>query len=99
MKMTITKTNLALLTMVLGLVAATGLAGTAVHAATGKSKPGKTKPSKPAKAICAVCNVHEGGKAKPEEVKATLNYKGKTYSFCDLSEKAEFISNPSKYAK
>jgi YHS domain-containing protein len=35
---------------------------------------------------------------KPEEVKATLDYKGKTYAFCKLEEKAEFISNPSKYA-
>ena len=49
------------------------------------------------KAVCAVCAVKEGT-AQPEEVKATLDYKGKTYAFCNLEEKAEFISNPSKYA-
>ncbi len=49
------------------------------------------------KAVCAVCAVKEGT-AQPEEVKATLDYKGKTYAFCNLDEKAEFISNPSKYA-
>lgn len=48
------------------------------------------------KAVCAVCAVKEG-KTELEEVKATLDYKGKTYSFCSLDEKAEFISNPSKY--
>ena len=26
-------------------------------------------------------------------------YKGKTYPFCNLEEKAEFISSPAKYAK
>lgn len=50
------------------------------------------------KAVCTVCAVKEGGSA-PEEVKAVLDYKGKTYAFCDLNEKAEFISAPAKYAK
>lgn len=49
------------------------------------------------KAICAVCAVKEGTKSE-EEVKAVLDYKGKTYGFCSLDEKAEFISNPAKYA-
>lgn len=49
------------------------------------------------KAICAVCAVKDGT-TKPEEVKAVLDYKGKTYGFCNLEEKAEFISNPAKYA-
>ena len=48
-------------------------------------------------AVCAVCSVKEGTKAE-EEVKATLDYKGKTYGFCNESEKAEFISEPAKYA-
>jgi YHS domain-containing protein len=49
------------------------------------------------KAVCAVCSVKEGTKNE-EEVKATLDYKGKTYGFCNESEKAEFISDPAKYA-
>lgn len=67
----------------------------------GAAAPAKGKPAakKPAKAVCTVCKVREGAKAKPEEVKATINYKGKTYPFCDINEKAEFISNPAKYAK
>lgn len=48
------------------------------------------------KAVCAVCAVKDGT-TDAEEVKATLDYKGKTYGFCNLDEKAEFISNPSKY--
>ncbi len=81
------------LTLTAALVALT--AGT-VGAAPAKGKPAAKKP---AKAVCTVCKVREGAKAKPEEVKATLNYKGKTYPFCDIKEKAEFISNPAKYAK
>lgn len=66
----------------------------------------KAKPAKPAaksdaklpkKAVCAVCSVKEG-KKELEPVKASLKYKGKTYYFCNLDEKAEFISNPAKYA-
>ena len=48
-------------------------------------------------ALCAICAVKDGTTAK-EEVKATLDYQGKTYAFCNEDEKAEFISNPSKYA-
>lgn len=49
------------------------------------------------KAVCVICAAKEGTTAL-EEVKAVLNYKGKTYAFCNEGEKAEFISNPSKYA-
>ena len=48
-------------------------------------------------AICVVCNKKEGTTAE-EEVKETLDYKGKTYAFCNEAEKAEFISSPEKYA-
>jgi len=48
-------------------------------------------------AVCAVCAVRDGSAAR-EEVKATLDYKGRTYAFCSEEEKAEFISNPAKYA-
>jgi YHS domain-containing protein len=48
------------------------------------------------RAVCAVCSVKEGTKEE-EEVKATLDYQGKTYGFCNEGEKAEFISNPAKY--
>jgi YHS domain-containing protein len=51
----------------------------------------------PKEAVCAVCSVNSG-KQELESVKASLKYKGKTYYFCNLDEKAEFISNPSKYA-
>jgi len=50
------------------------------------------------KAVCVICNAKEGSTA-PEEVKETLDYDGKTYAFCNESEKAEFISDPKKYAK
>lgn len=50
------------------------------------------------KAVCAVCAVKEGS-TTPEEVKAVLPYKGKTYAFCNLEEKAEFITSPAKFAK
>lgn len=46
---------------------------------------------------CAVCVVKEG-RPSEEPVAETLDYKGKTYVFCNESEKAEFISEPSKYA-
>jgi len=49
------------------------------------------------KAVCAVCS-KGGHTAEPEAAKAVIDYKGKTYAFCDESEKAEFISNPAKYA-
>ena len=47
-------------------------------------------------AVCAVCAVKEG-KAVDEKVAETLDYEGKTYTFCNESEKAEFISTPAKY--
>lgn len=50
------------------------------------------------RAVCAVCSANEGTKEE-EEVKDTIDYKGKTYGFCNESEKAEFISNPAKYVK
>jgi YHS domain-containing protein len=50
------------------------------------------------KAVCVLCAANEGA-AEPEEVKATLDYKGKTYAFCNLEEKAKFISDPAKYAQ
>ena len=31
-------------------------------------------------------------------VKASIEYEGKGYYFCNEAEKAEFISNPKKYA-
>jgi len=49
------------------------------------------------KGHCAVCVVKEGSREE-EAVAETLDYKGKTYVFCNESEKAEFISNPAKYA-
>ncbi|MCW5865640.1 MAG: YHS domain-containing protein [Candidatus Eremiobacteraeota bacterium] len=44
-----------------------------------------------------MCVVKEG-KPGEETVAETLDYKGKTYVFCNESEKAEFISEPAKYA-
>ena len=82
----------------LSLLAALAAASVSVAVAAPKA-PAKKPAKKPAKAVCVVCKAREGAKAKPEEVKATLKYKGKTYPFCEVSEKAEFISNPAKYAK
>lgn len=48
-------------------------------------------------AHCVVCVVNEGS-AKEEPVAEVLDYEGKTYAFCNESEKAEFISSPGKYA-
>jgi YHS domain-containing protein len=50
------------------------------------------------KAVCVICNAKEGSTAA-EEVKETIDYQGKTYAFCNESEKAEFISDPKKYVK
>lgn len=50
------------------------------------------------KGVCVICNAKEGTSAE-EEVIETLDYKGKTYVFCNESEKAEFITDPSKYVK
>jgi YHS domain-containing protein len=66
-------------------------------AAAKASKPKPPAAKGPKMAVCCVCAVKEGKKV-PEPVKASLKYKGKTYYFCNLQEKAEFISNPSKYA-
>lgn len=64
-------------------------------------KAGAAKPAKaklPAKAVCIVCAT-KSGKQELEPVHSSLNYKGKTYYFCEDKDKAEFISNPAKYAK
>jgi YHS domain-containing protein len=47
-------------------------------------------------AVCTICAT-ENESHGVEEVKATLDYEGKTYAFCSEAEKAEFISNPAKY--
>lgn len=49
------------------------------------------------KAVCIVCNVKEGS-TEEEEVKETLDYQGKLYVFCNEAEKADFISDPKKFA-
>lgn len=49
------------------------------------------------KAHCVVCATREGS-SETETVSETLDYKGKTYAFCNEKEKAEFISEPAKYA-
>ena len=49
------------------------------------------------KAHCVVCVVKEGSREE-EPVAEVLDYKGKTYAFCNEKEKAEFISDPAKYA-
>ena len=48
------------------------------------------------KAHCVVCAVKEGSRQE-EPVAEVLDYKGKTYAFCNEKEKAEFISDPTKY--
>lgn len=50
------------------------------------------------KGICVVCNAKEGTTME-EEVRETLDYKDKTYIFCNESEKADFIADPTKYVK
>lgn len=50
------------------------------------------------KGVCVICNAKEGSTAE-EEVTETLDYQGKTYVFCNESEKAEFIADPTKYVK
>lgn len=49
------------------------------------------------KGACAVCMIKEGKTPAEEEAKAVLDYGGKTYVFCEETEKAEFISDPKKY--
>lgn len=72
---------------------------TASPAAAGKVETAYAQGSKKKgdKGHCAVCVVKEGKPAE-ETVAETLDYKGKTYVFCNESEKAEFISEPAKYA-
>lgn len=48
-------------------------------------------------AVCVICAANEG-RTTPEAVKASVEYKGKGYYFCNEAEKAEFINNPQKYA-
>lgn len=48
-------------------------------------------------ALCAVCAVNEGATEKEAAVE-TIDYEGKTYSFCNEEEKAQFISSPAKFA-
>ena len=48
-------------------------------------------------AICVVCAVNEGSTEK-EPAHEVIDYEGKTYSFCNEEEKAQFISSPAKYA-
>ena len=76
----------------------TAASATAAPAA-GKVETGSALGSKKKgdKGHCAVCVVKEG-KPGEEAVAETLDYKGKTYVFCNESEKAEFISEPAKYS-
>ena len=48
--------------------------------------------------VCAVCTVKDGKPTAEEEAKVVLDYKEKSYVFCNEAEEAEFISNPTKYA-
>lgn len=48
-------------------------------------------------ALCVICAVKEGATEK-EAAREVLDYEGKTYAFCNESEKAEFISSPAKFA-
>lgn len=47
------------------------------------------------RAICAVCGPREGSGFEP--VKATATYKGKTYYFCSIECKVEFLKNPDEF--
>ncbi len=49
-------------------------------------------------ANCVVC-VAEGSGHGEEPAAETINYKGRTYAFCNQNEKADFISDPDKYAR
>lgn len=48
--------------------------------------------------VCAICMINAGKETEEEEAKAVLDYKERTYVFCNQAEEAEFISNPKKYA-
>ena len=47
------------------------------------------------RAVCAVCGPREGSGFEP--VKASATYKGKTYFFCSLKCKVEFLKNPEQF--
>lgn len=47
------------------------------------------------KAVCAVCGPREGSGFEP--VKARATYKGKSYAFCSLECKVEFLENPEAF--
>jgi peroxiredoxin len=47
------------------------------------------------RAVCAVCGPREGAGFEP--VKATATYKGKTYFFCSLECKIEFLKDPEAF--
>lgn len=46
-------------------------------------------------AVCAVCGPREGSGFEP--VKARATYKGKTYAFCSVECKVEFLKNPEEF--
>lgn len=50
------------------------------------------------KGHCCVCSA-DGIDHGEEALVDTIDYEGKTYGFCNNSEKAKFISEPAKYAK
>ena len=50
------------------------------------------------KGHCCVCSA-DGIDHGLEAFVDTIDYEGKTYGFCNSSEKAKFISEPAKYAK
>lgn len=47
------------------------------------------------RAVCAVCGPREGSGFEP--VKATATYKGKTYYFCSVKCKVDFLKNPDEF--
>ena len=95
-------------TMMMGLVCLALLGGCSQRELPAGSTPAASAPAAQAayaqgsikkgdKGLCVVCAVKEGS-SKEEPVVETLDYQGKTYVFCNESEKAEFISSPAKYA-
>jgi len=83
------------------VVALMAVAAPMAQAAKTPAKPAAKPAAKaklPAKAVCVVC-AKKTGKQELEPVHSSLVYKGKTYYFCEDKDKAEFISNPAKYAK
>jgi YHS domain-containing protein len=78
--------------------ASTGAAETGGGATSIKTAATVTDGKKDLKtAVCVVCAA-DGRPHGEEEVKASILYEGKGYYFCSEAEKAEFISNPKKYA-